>query len=413
MKVTLREYPYPYKAAFSFCNDIDTTTVKRYEFIRQLFQEYPSSRVGSPEGIPYSESFFVFNHNPYHANQVSLSTHRDLLLPDLESGYLSILHSWGDYNFNPVFRREHAARAMELLSGLRHKCRVWVNHGTLHNLQNLSPGMGYGDVSVYKDGAGLSYAMQEYHLDLTRELGIRYYWTGRLTRLSGQRKKVTAASYWRAYYGEENSDPAMSGLIRALKRHVYVPLKIKAGKIDNSILRPLGLRDGSLVFDFPRFGRYDLATADDMHRVLTSQVIEDLVRQGGSMVFFTHLGKSRCGETGMAEGSRETLSILKALFDSGDLWIAPVADMLDYHRLSESIRFELKPGEIAIREFRNPVEGAFQPRVEELAGLTFCCDERPETVTVSYNGACLETRCNPADSRGRRSLTLQGRSGGD
>ena len=81
MRVGIRPYPYPYKAAFSFCSDPDLMTRERYIFLKDLFRNFPASSPSSQAGLPYCESFFVFNENPYHPEQISLQSHPDLLIP--------------------------------------------------------------------------------------------------------------------------------------------------------------------------------------------------------------------------------------------------------------------------------------------------------------------------------------------
>ena len=242
--ISLRKYPYPFKAAFCFSNDIDLTTVERYLFLKDLFRNFPPSSPSTEPGLPYSESFFVFNHNPFHPEQISLKSHPDLMIPDIESGYLSTLHSWGDYNFNPLFSREHAKQGFEMLSGFRVKPRVWVNHGTTHNFQNIGAGIGYGDAKEYVDGAGTSYPLSTYHLDYIRKLGIEFYWISNPSRVIGQNVKLNAGRYWEAYYADsEESGDLKSTMLRLAKRYLYLPLKVKG--VSNRLLQTRTMRDGS------------------------------------------------------------------------------------------------------------------------------------------------------------------------
>lgn len=90
MHVEIRSYPYPYKAAFSFCNDIDLMTEERYLFMKGFFLNFPASSASCKPGLPYCESFFVFNENPYHPDQLSLQFHPDLLIPDVECVYYGV-----------------------------------------------------------------------------------------------------------------------------------------------------------------------------------------------------------------------------------------------------------------------------------------------------------------------------------
>ncbi|MBN2287714.1 MAG: hypothetical protein JXQ83_00180 [Candidatus Glassbacteria bacterium] len=406
--IFLRPYPYPWKAAFSFSNDIDTTTPARYSFIRDFFRSIPAAAPGAEMGLPYCESFFVFNRNPYHPDQVALKTHPDLLMPDLESGYLGVLHTWGDYNFNPVFTRQDAAKAYSLLSECRNKPRVWINHGTLHNLQNVGAGVGYGDWQEYIDGASNYYRLPEYHLDYALKLGIDFFWIERPTRVIGQNVKLDAKSCWQAYYSQNKSQS------RALKRAVdylfnrFVRSSVKALREYNRLLKVRQLRDGSKIYEFIRYGNYSKASADDLGEIISPQVLDQLVERRGTMVLMTHLGKTSTSPDEFTESSMEALKHLKLLYDIGNVWVCRLDRLLEYQALIESIRFNSAGNEIIINGFTSEVWGDFCPEPEKLEGITFCCP-KPDNVAVKYGNYRMEFKPNPKDADSCRSVTLTGR----
>ena len=404
MRVGIRPYPYPYKAAFSFCNDPDLMTKERYLFLKDLFQNFPASSPSSKTGLPYCESFFVFNENPYHPEQISLQSHPDLLIPDVESGYLKVLHSWGDFNFNPVFNREYAHRGFEILKKLRDKPSVWVNHGTLHNLQNIGAGRGYGDAKEYIDGSSLSYQTKEYHIDYTHQLGIHFFWLEDLTLVAGQNVKLTAKMLWDSRPENQRKPKKTEGLLKNLaKRHFYLPIKAKY--TSNSLLREKKLRDGSKIFKFVRFGSHDLATADELIKIIPPVVIDALINKEGVMVIYTHLAKTAMAPDKMTDDSLEVLKYLKERYDSGDLWVCRVDKLLEYEMIRDSLNFQVQGDQITITEFSNEAKGNIDLPVEKLSGLCFYCN-RPEKVNIYYKNKSLTLQPNPKDSHGKPSVTI-------
>jgi len=406
-ELELRKHPYPYRAAFSFSNDIDLTTVQRYLFLKDLFKNFPASRPSAKDGLPYSESIFVFNCNPHHPEQIALQTHPDLLFPDLESGYLGTLHGWGDFNFNPVFsRNDYLNEGIRLLSQSKCRPRVWTNHGTLHNLQNIGAGIGYGDLPQYRDGAGLSYPLPSYHLDLTRKLGIDFFWDGSLSRIIGQNRELSSSDLWKTLYAAQPCGRRMKDkLLRLVKKYAYMPMK--AYITDNRLLEEKTLRDGCRVFVIRRFGHYDKATADNMDQVLPQEVVEKLIANEGVMVFMTHLGKTALAADRMPDNSMRVLRHLKERFDDGDLWVCPLPALLDYQALTESLRIRTVAEARLELSFSNGVWSDFQPEPERLRGLTFYYGRRAPAVIFSGSRR-LGFTLNPKDRTGRHSITITG-----
>jgi len=404
MKLSVRPYPYPFRAAFSICNDLDLMTEERYLFLKDFFQNFPASAPSAKPGLPYGESFFVFNENPFHPEQISLLTHPRLLVPDLESGYLATMHGWGDFNFNPVFTREHAIKGLGLLKEIQKKTRVWVNHGSLHNLQNIGEGSGYGDVKEYIDGASKKYPVREYHLDLARQLGIEFFWISELTAIVGQNTKISPWRAWRESKRPSRSrKPSSPPSKKTLERAAYQALHLY--RKDNSLLKPRIMRDGNQIMEFVRFGAHDLATADDLIYLIPAEVIEELLGNAGVMVLYTHLAKTKQPAGKMVDESVEALRQIKSRFDEGKLWVSSTDKLLDYESLKRSLSCELRDREIVITFEAELLPGAFLPAPERLTGMTFYCD--PGNIDkVVYDNRQLPFKKNPEDFTGQKSLTL-------
>lgn len=143
-------------------NDCDGSTIDSMLQAQDVFSSY---------GIPFSESCWVYAKNgvsllDYDISIRGISTEQscyyDSLRNLIKDGRIDTLHTWGDFPTGD-FDRALAVDAMELLDeDIRFK--AWTAHGGYNDLQNLSP-LGLGD----------SEGSTQYHMDITKKLGIKYY----------------------------------------------------------------------------------------------------------------------------------------------------------------------------------------------------------------------------------------------
>jgi hypothetical protein len=183
-RVTVRPWPAPFRAALAICNDIDCTTWPDFLALHRFLNTTGPTPFGDGLGLPVGNSFWMYSvrpdNDPGFAYFDDLDGRPSAVAPHMRelmrAGLLDVLHSYGNFSQRGGFRREHAERAAADL--MRHDLRpdVWVNHGDVHNFQNIH-GAGGERVSLggreYHRGADdVPVRNVEYHLDITHRLGI-------------------------------------------------------------------------------------------------------------------------------------------------------------------------------------------------------------------------------------------------
>ena len=211
-----------------------------------------------------------------------------MILDFLQSGYLDCLHTYGDFSHYGGFRREMAVKAVRYLQDKGIQINVWTNHGDNHNFQSIDDSwsrtrrvsilntthpslpdlwggkehfnphpegwqrgierLGLGDLEQWQSANGDSFESVEYHMDLTRTLGITFLCRSRdVTQFWGQDRSLRLK--------EVLSLNRMSDPINYL-RWVYHQLRpgLKSF-ISNSLLEGINVRDGNSLHAFKRYGR--------------------------------------------------------------------------------------------------------------------------------------------------------------
>jgi hypothetical protein len=246
---------------------------------------------------------------------------RAMVLGLIRSGHVDCLHSFGEL----ATTRDHAKRNLEELA--RHDCRlvVWVDHSTAVSNFGANASMGQGDVP----------GSPVYHADITCEYGVEYVWMGRVTSVVGQ-------DVPRHHGGLFNSrHPVGAGITLAKEGMKGVLARAGSRKYAmhsaNRTLRRVSLRDGRSAWEFMRadpswrgVGRG--ATADGLAEVLATEILDQLVARGGSMILYTHLAKSSGTSEPFGVSTREALTRLAAYHRDGRILVSTTRRLLDLSR---------------------------------------------------------------------------------
>jgi hypothetical protein len=171
--VSLRPFPFPYRAALAICSDLDETpsAVAYLETARFLNTTEPTA-LGTGVGLEAGNTIYfdmpAGQFSYWNADDRGRGEVRALI----RSGHVDCLHSFGDL----ATTRAHAGRALDELA--RHDCAlgVWVDHGVAVSNFGADIMQGQGDVV----------GSAAYHADLTMDFGIQYVWRGRVTSVIGQ-----------------------------------------------------------------------------------------------------------------------------------------------------------------------------------------------------------------------------------
>jgi len=401
--VSLRPFPYPFRAALSLCSDIDgcdrATFLKVHRYLNDPHQGL---------GLPVADSFFPLGREP---GQLSLflpdgctpGPDAHLILGALKDGLIDSLHSWGDFNGcppNPVKLRALAESCTDLLIGEGLPVGVWINHGDPLNRQNLP-------ARLQPSYSGDNPASPFYNADLVRRLGVKFAWCSELRPwpLSPGRPRLAKIFARLAGNTGKNLVKLFMGRWR-LRRSAASVIRL---------CQPATLADGTPVLAFTRFNRHPQGlwgrpSRHTLRYALHPRVLQDLLDQEGYLVVYTHLGlPCNDDEELFPEPDRQALLNLSRHYQAGLLWVAPTSRLLTFWLMQHFLNWQAtREGDrlvLDLESLDDPTTGRRRPRPEEVAGLCFY-STRPETTVLRLDGRELAAQIYPADHTGRRSLGL-------
>jgi hypothetical protein len=317
----------------------------------------------------------------------------------IRSGHIDCLHSFGER----VYTRSEAQIALDELT--KHGCylEVWVDHGGAATNFGVDIMQGHGDEVDHS----------AYHADLTIEYGIKYVCCGRVTSVIGQDVPARLGRIFNWHHPIVSSQTLFK---EAVKQGLALGGNAKyAMHRVNETLRPRRLRDGRSIYEFMRCNPYwgGVGRGDQGRHiggVLTTDMLNCLLRRGGTCILYTHLGRVDDPDVPFSAKAVEAFRHLAGEFDAGRILVTTTRRLLGYRRAVREIsfagRWECGVLHIAI-ETRTPRNwvGAL-PRTD-LSGLTFYVPKQTGTVrvTIDKQGAGnLQT--NPCDHTGRPSVSV-------
>jgi hypothetical protein len=377
--VALAKYPHPYRAMMTICSDLDDTPDRiTYRETARFLNTTETTVMGPGVGLELGNSIFFLMPGGQFSYFGTDEAGRAMVRAMIRSGHIDCLHSYGDH----ARTRQDVEPVLAELDKYACQLSVWVDHSK--SATNFGPDimMGTGDVS----------SSAAYHADLTLRQGVRYVWRGRTTSIIGQNVPVTARRVGSIFH---RGHPAASVRTMA-KQAAKLWLGARAHPqwamhALNQVCRPSVLRDGQQVWEFMRSnphwagpGRGD--TADELGGVLSSNMLDSLVRSEGVCVLYTHLGKVRNPRFPFRESTRAALRRLAGMYEAGKIFVTTTHRLLRYLTVRDRLHVSASRSGahvmIQIRSVEDPVSGAFAPSLDDLMGLTFVVD-RCDTVTLS------------------------------
>jgi hypothetical protein len=385
--VSLRPFPYPYRAALAIANDADLLTPASFRRLYTFLATGEDTEWGAGLGLDVGGSFFMFR-SPDSPNVFTVfdglsSTVTDdgeFILECARLGALDYLHTYGCFTDAGHFTRELAELALGVLADRDVEVRTWVNHGPPSNVQGIG-----GRDEWQGDVPGTP----AYHADLTLAHGVRWIWTG---------SEVTDD------FALEPLEDA--GLLARIRRRRAEPL-----------VEPYQLRDGQQAFSFRRYSGLGDTTPvlDDLPAQLSQANLDHLVEAQGWTIVYQHLAVRRVregfgtdaygsvGEEWFKPAELEVLRDLARRHHEGAIWVAPTSILLRYHDAVSAVHWE------ATRREEGDLIVVDSSDAEELSGLTFYC-ERPERTTVCLQRERIASvRVNAPDATGQGSITINPR----
>lgn len=405
-QISLRPFPYPYRAALAVCSDIDLTkTVDEFLEIQRFLNTKQQTSMGEGVGLEIGNSFYFYDDD----GEVSYFTHEPRVQPVIinliRAGYLDCLHSYGDR----ANSREQIEQALDVLYENDCKVDVWVNH--YGSRSNISQKFEY----FFGECAGDQPSSDVYHTDLTLKYGIRFAWVGATTRIVGQsadrvpsvarlfdyhypvRSTLNAAKEWRKKLMGIRGDE------RFVMHH------------ENSLVQPLTLRDGQTVYEFMRYCNHPIsvslgATSHGLSYAISKQALEQLKAVEGYMIVYSHLGKNKEFSQVIAPDTVTALRHLECEYLDGNIQVMTTSRLLNYYHAHEYLVWTVSQDEqhtrIMIECLDDPVFGRQHPSAEQLQGITFYVSDS-STTDIYLQGIKLKNiQRNPADHSGSQSITI-------
>ena len=241
---------------------------------------------------------------------------------------------------------------------------------------------------------GDSFESVEYHMDLTRTLGITFLCRSRdVTQFWGQDRSLRLK--------EVLSLNRMSDPINYL-RWVYHQLRpgLKSF-ISNSLLEGINVRDGNSLHAFKRYGRCQQDRSDDLGKVLSEKNLARLIRDESVAILYTHMGKRLQPEGPVIpEEFQEGLRRLEAHFREGKVFVTTTSRLLNYLTVRRELSFVVVENENHLR-----VTLKSKAQVEEFGGITFYVGG-PKRPRFFLGEKELELQENPRDHRQRKSYSV-------
>jgi len=395
----LRPFPYPYRAMLAICSDLDETP-DRYVYweIMRFLNTTEETAMGPGVGLEVGNSIYFDMPPDQFAYWNTDDTGREMVRAMIKSGHIDCLHSYGDL----ATTRRHAARALNEL--IRHDCRleVWVDHGTAVTNFGSDIMQGHGDEPGHP----------AYHADLTTDYGIKYVWRGRVTSITGQDRLASYSGIFRWKH------PMRSGRTlfkEAAKRRLGRKRHSKyAMHYPNETLYPSTLQDKSPVYEFIRCNPHwgGVSSCDQgryIGEVLTDGMLDRLIRQGGTCVLYTHLGKIDKPDIPFNQAAVESLRRLAEVFRSGRILITTTRRLLGYRRTVREISFDSswdsKGLHIKLRtKSSESITGELSSM--DLCGLTFYVPT-PEKTRMTVDGCEIANlQLNEPDQTRQPSVSL-------
>lgn len=401
--VSLRKFPYPFKASLAIASDIDDTyTLEEFLEIQEFLNTDNENSLGKGVKLDIGNSFHMYetgNIAYFTSDPVTVEVIKEFI----KTGVVDFIHSFGQ---KEGFVREDAVRSIEELEKNNLKVDVWVNHTKTN--YNIGGSSTYG----YGDDPGSKY----YHTDLTIPYGIKFVWLGRVTMVAGQSAEITTKSFTNIFDPEHPWHTVVNigkefskGILSQFDHKKYLMHK------NNEIVNVATLKDGQKVYEFMRYeshwqGVGAGADSQGLSYSISKKNLDRLKDASGYMIVYTHFGGHNSSSEYLPP---KTISALRNLSDeyyAGNINVTTTSRLLNYYVNRKYLKWYQKTGDegivIKIDSVDDPVFGSFVPTVSDLQGITFYVADSSRAQLFIGNDEVVELQRNPRDHQGKESVTI-------
>ena len=370
MSVSLRRYPYPYRAMLAICSDLDETPNKEIYFeTARYLNTTENTLLGKGVGLEVGNTIYfdMPEHNFSYTN--TDDDGRNKIHQLIDSGHIDCLHSFGDF----VKNRESIEKYWNLIQSGKRNIEVWVDHAQAPtNLDN--------DIM---EGQGAEKGEEAYHSDLTVQSGIlKFIWKGRVTSCVAQ----NSSRSYRSLFNKNEIKASLKTIALEFIKGWFARWGSEkyAMHKDNKVLRKSTLIDGTEVNEFmrcnPAWGGVScFDQARGIHHVLTKKVLDTLVDKEGCSILYSHLGKVHSVAEPFTNETRQAFELLADYSHNNSILVTTARRLLGYDRTINELVFKVKK---ELNETNIYLTTAYSG--EDLNGLTWYVD-RPELTNLYIN----------------------------
>jgi hypothetical protein len=396
--VSVRRFPYPYRAMLALCSDLDETPDRCvYETTTAYLNGTETTTMGPGLGMEVGNTIYFDMPPGQFSYWGTDDAGREMVRSLIRSGHIDCLHSFGDL----ATTREHAARALDELA--RHGCRleVWIDHAAAPNNFGADIMYGRGDVP----------GSPSFHADLTYDFGIRYVWRGRVTSMIGQEAPCSVRGLFCRDHPWESTRTVAKEIVKCrLGRGGNGKYALHG---TNRLLAEVSLRSGQRVWEFLRFnphwgGVSRGETAQGLADILVEPTLSRFLDRQGVGILYTHLGKVKDPRSPLGPRTRAALGLLARYYREEKVLVTTTRRLLGYWRAMREVRLSASRREGGLRidmdldvPGRGKGSGALDPQ-----GLTVYVPDPARTTVFLRGEEVAGIRRNGADHTGVPSVSI-------
>jgi hypothetical protein len=403
--VSVRPYPFPYRAALTVNNDADSMSHKVFEDWHAYVCGTKSTAYGDGLGLEIGDSFWLWSsaadslalHEQHAKQQPWKETSSLARLVELgRSGWLDTLHGIGSWSDDYAPPREIVAYGLDRLEQLGIRPTVWVNHGATPS--NIAGGPWAEGWYQKADWPGHPC----YSMDLLRKFGFRYHWTDACFELEKFGDHLDYGSQPRLALAVARYD------WHWINRYKNLDLKNPATRqrfanLFNKTIIPIEAKDDGPMYLFKRFRGTDVPSSSTFAGQVTADRLDDLEAKRGCVIIYQHFGVFSLIGRGKRPGGRRQATT--PVFDAhaiacwldiadrhrqGKLFVATSRRLLDYVWLREHLAMDLEKQSdrwiVTLHHVDCPVSGRHELSQQLLNGLSLLVPEEAPEFGVEIAG---------------------------
>lgn len=304
--------PYPYKCMIAISTDCEGMAWENKLRLFRLLCSKNSFNFDIADSMFFyvTNSDFEDSYSYFDGTTNKINLYAPIIREMIQAGYIDTIHAYGDFD-RGGFTRKMAESVFEECQKHKLQLSVWSNHGSNKNVQNV----GHQMLTDYQRGDLPN--SEVYHLDILREIGVKYFW------LDGQ------------FMDSPNSD---------------MP-----------IVASQAARDGSEIITFNRYRGLNglpAPNAGSLSQQVLKADIENLILNNRSCIFYQHLGIKTKTQEGkfinntypfFDEPGYEILNFLKRMYEEKKCLVTSTSKVLRFLHAVQNLKIETYSNSVLLK----------------------------------------------------------------